>query len=218
MWYLRACVHICTYQDTVDPKLKTGLFWQQGVICPSQYIYIYLFHNTYDLYFPRYRWSINHGSLHFIISLWFHRTSLPSRTWHSPGMFFLVAQGWWPEWWVYSRGFIPNKFYLHSYLRSFYVFFWIWVMMFLGIQWGYIYCLPSIQLFWSVSKWGWESNERGLRRVGGNRSALVVAERPGNMVVRFSFFPWFSTDLICWKRISPKKNCLEHKLQSRIWG
>jgi hypothetical protein len=32
------------------------------------------------------------------------------------------------------------------------------------------------------------------------------------------FFPWFSTDLICWKRISPKKNCLEHNLQSRIWG
>jgi hypothetical protein len=119
--------------------------------------------------------------------LWFHRTSLPSRTWHSPGMFFLVAQGWWPEWWVYSRGFIPNKFYLHSYLRSFYVFFEYESWCFWGFNGDIYICLPSIQLFWSVSKWGWESNERGLRRVGGNRSALVVAERPGNMVVRWVF-------------------------------
>ena len=218
MWYLRACVHICTYQDTVDPKLKTGLFWQQGVICPSQYIYIYLFHNTYDLYFPRYRWSINHGSLHFIISLWFHRTSLPSRTWHSPGMFFLVAQGWWPEWWVYSRGFIPNKFYLHSYLRSFYVFFEYESWCFWGFN-GDIYIVYQVSNFFGLSQNGAENPMSGDFVVSGETDPPWLWLRdPETWWYGFRFFRDFPQIWFVGNGSVPKKNCLEHKLQSRIWG
>ena len=116
------------------------------------------------------------------------------------------------EWWVYSWGFIPDikiisekiwDFFgilLEYDIRCFWAFngdIYIYIYIYIYILYIYIYIyLPSIQL-WVCLKWGFvmESN-----------MAISSMRIQWAMVVRLLFFPRFSTDLICWKRISPPKN------------
>ena len=137
------------------------------------------------------RWmGMNHGYIHGDSSL---TSSISEKIWDLFGIFWNMIL----DVFGHSMGIYIYILYITKYPTV--------GLSEMGIQWNPTW--QSLQ---------WESNERGLRHVGGNRSALAVAESP-SMVVRCLFFPWFSTDLICWKRISPPKKGLEHNLQSRIW-